>query len=127
MPSPWRAFPNTGPFSDEMGIHGLGAGTLCGVGKTGHLQSINAAVSDARKKAGLPKELVPYCARHDAGGFLMERTGNPRVVMELMGHRQGSTTMRYTHLREEQVASLYEAINSRQNSVVGTQKVHKPN
>jgi len=57
----------------------------------------------------------------------MERTGNPRVVMELMGHRQGSTTMRYTHLREEQVASLYEAINSRQNSVVGTQKVHKPN
>jgi integrase len=91
--------------------------------RTGHLQSINAVFSKAREKAGLPKELVPYCARHDAGSFLMERTGNPKVVMELMGHRQVSTTMRYTHIREEQVDSLREAINLR----TGTQTVHKPN
>jgi integrase len=91
--------------------------------RTGHLQSINAVFAEARKKAGLPKELVPYCARHDAGSFLMERTGNPKVVMELLGHRQVSTTMRYTHLREEQVASLRDAINDRGTA----QKLHKPN
>lgn len=98
-----------------------------GIGKTGHLQSINAVFSDARKKAGLPKELVPYCARHDAGSFLMEKTGNPKVVMELMGHRQVSTTMRYTHLREEQVSSLREAINCRETPMPTAQKLHKPN
>src|SRR5215475_5740658 len=46
-----------------------------GIGRTGHLQSINTVFSKARAKAGLPRELVPYCARHDAGSFLMERTG----------------------------------------------------
>jgi len=39
----------------------------------------------ARNKAGLPKELVLYCARHDYGTRVLMRTGNLAAVMRTMG------------------------------------------
>ena len=30
----------------------------------------------ARKKAGLPEDLVLYCARHDFGTYVLQKTGN---------------------------------------------------
>lgn len=35
----------------------------------------------ARKAAGLPKDLVLYCARHDYGTVMLEETGNLKAVM----------------------------------------------
>jgi site-specific recombinase XerD len=43
----------------------------------------------------------------------MQETGNPKLVMELLGHKQLSTTVRYVHVDEEQIASLRDAINRR--------------
>ena len=40
---------------------------------SGHLCSIDRLFREARQQAGLPKELVLYCARHDTAlGFLCE-------------------------------------------------------
>jgi integrase len=41
----------------------------------------------ARKKAGLPKSLVLYCARHDFGTYVLQKTGNSAVVMNTMATR----------------------------------------
>jgi integrase len=51
----------------------------------------------ARKKAGLPKDLVLYCGRHDYGTEMAERTGNLKAVMEVMGHVDVKTAMKYQH------------------------------
>lgn len=51
----------------------------------------------ARKKAGLPKDLVLYCGRHDYGTEMTERTGNLKAVMEVMGHIDVKTAMKYQH------------------------------
>ena len=51
----------------------------------------------ARNKAGLPKELVLYCARHDYGTRVLMRTGNLAAVMRTMGHRDVKTAMHYQH------------------------------
>ena len=51
----------------------------------------------ARSKAGLPKELVLYCARHDCGTRVLMRTGNLAAVMRTMGHRDVKTAMQYQH------------------------------
>ena len=51
----------------------------------------------ARKKAGLPKDLVLYCGRHDYGTEMTERTGNLKAVMEVMGHVDVKTAMKYQH------------------------------
>jgi integrase len=51
----------------------------------------------ARKQAGLPKDLVLYCGRHDYGTEMTERTGNLKAVMEVMGHVDVKTAMKYQH------------------------------
>lgn len=64
---------------------------------SGHLRSICNLFRKARNKAGLPKELVLYCARHDYGTRVLMRTGNLAAVMRTMGHRDVKTAMRYQH------------------------------
>ena len=64
---------------------------------SGHLRSICNLFRKARNEAGLPKELVLYCARHDYGTRVLMRTGNLAVVMKTMGHRDVKTAMHYQH------------------------------
>lgn len=51
----------------------------------------------ARTKAGLPADLVLYCARHDFGTDMTYRTGNLKAVMEVMGHVDVKTALKYQH------------------------------
>jgi len=64
---------------------------------SGHLRSICNLFRKARNKAGLPKELVLYCARHDYGTRVLMRTGNLAAEMRTMGHRDVKTAMHYQH------------------------------
>jgi site-specific recombinase XerD len=63
----------------------------------GHLRSIDRLFREARHQAGLPAELVLYCARHDFGTRVLMRTGNLAAVMKTMGHRDVKTAMHYQH------------------------------
>jgi integrase len=51
----------------------------------------------AREAAGLPGDLVLYCARHDFGSFVMSKTGNMKVVMDLLGHTDYRSALTYQH------------------------------
>ena len=64
---------------------------------SGHLRSICNLFRKARNKAGVPKKLVLYCARHDYGTRVLMRTGNLAAVMKTMGHRDVKTAMHYQH------------------------------
>ena len=64
---------------------------------SGHLTTIARRFREARDKAGLPKNLVLYCARHDYGTRVLARTGNLAAVMSTMGHKDVKTAMRYQH------------------------------
>jgi integrase len=64
---------------------------------SGHLRSICNLFRKARNEAGLPKELVLYCARHDFGTRVLMRTGNLAAVMRTMGHCDVKTAMHYQH------------------------------
>jgi len=64
---------------------------------SGNLRSICNLFREARNDAGLPKELVLYCARHDYGTRVLTRTGNLAAVMRTMGHRDVRTAMHYQH------------------------------
>ena len=61
----------------------------------GHLRSIDRLFREARLRAGLPKELALYCARHDYGNRVLMRTGNLAAVIRIMGHRDVKTEMHY--------------------------------
>jgi integrase len=65
--------------------------------KDGHLTTVAKQFRDARSKAGLSGSLVLYCARHTFGTAAYEATGNLAMVMNVMGHTDVRTSMRYQH------------------------------
>ena len=62
-----------------------------------HLTTMAKRFREARRKAGLPEDLVLYCGRHDYGTRILKRTGNLAAVMKTMGHRDVKTAMQYQH------------------------------
>jgi len=74
--------------------------------KCGHLTTIAKGFQSARKKAGLPRDLVPYCARHGFGTEMYRATKNLVAVMIAMGHADISTTMKYQHQNTDEIAGV---------------------
>jgi hypothetical protein len=66
-------------------------------GKSGHLTTMAKTFQRARQRAGLPRQLVLYCCRHDFGTRVLRETGNLAAVMETMGHKDFQTAMKYQH------------------------------
>ena len=65
--------------------------------KSGHLTTMAKTFQRARQRAGLPRQLVLYCCRHDFGTRILRETGNLAAVMETMGHKDFQTAMKYQH------------------------------
>lgn len=74
--------------------------------KCGHLTTVAKAFQKARTEAMLPKDLVPYCARHGFGTEMYRATKNLFAVMNVMGHAAVSTTMKYQHQNIDEVAAV---------------------
>ena len=83
------------------------------------LGAVEHHFKEARQKAGLPEELVLYCARHTYATDALARTGNVAAVMDSMGHTNAQTTMIYQHQGLEQ---LRNAINLRNADNLRAQK-----
>jgi len=84
--------------------------------KTGHLTTINQVFRKARRKAGLPEALVPYCGHHDFGTTAIAATGRSKTRGTLMCNRDTKTTMRYNHPPKEQVGRIRVVLNTRRST-----------
>lgn len=73
--------------------------TQSGVKTTYHLHEsvLQKAVKDARLRAGIAKQAGPHTLQHAFVTHLLEDGYDMRTVQELLGHKDVSTTMIYTH------------------------------
>ncbi|URL02288.1 tyrosine recombinase XerC [Avibacterium sp. 20-126] len=64
-------------------------------------------------KQGLSSHLNPHKLRHSFATHMLESSSNLRVVQELLGHSNLSTTQIYTHLDFQHLAQVYDSAHPR--------------
>jgi integron integrase len=63
-----------------------------------HRTVVQREIKQAAERAGIPKRVTCHTLRHSFATHLLEGGYDIRTVQELMGHRDVSTTMLYTHV-----------------------------
>ena len=61
-------------------------------------------------KAGIIKNVHPHVLRHQLATLLVSAGVNLRVVQEILGHKNISTTQVYTHISKPELKKIYEEV-----------------
>ena len=82
-------------------------------GKPLDRERIWAVVKDAARLAGIHKNIHPHTLRHSFASHLLENGADLRVIQEMLGHADISTTQIYTHIDQQKLLNIHRKFHPR--------------
>ena len=82
-------------------------------GKPLNRERIWGIVKDAALRAGINKNIFPHTLRHSFASHLLENGADLRIIQEMLGHADISTTQIYTHVDQKRLLNIHKQFHPR--------------
>jgi integrase/recombinase XerC len=82
-------------------------------GRRTGISTVQVALKRYLALAGLPLDLTPHKLRHSYATHLLNAGADLRLVQELLGHAQLTTTQVYTHVSVARLKEIYAKAHPR--------------